>query len=637
MSGEHQGWRRRNGWRHPPAAALVGGLAVALTVAGAPAAYAADLGPLEHSHGAGTASGEAGALEIGTRLALLLGTAAVAGIGLFRGTITGPTRRLTLLAWAAAVLGAGALVVSIAWLSVNVPVAVTQLLVTLAMPVLLRWPTPALCGGLLLTLMLTAETAVGHGGLRFCVDTIFTLGTVAWFGLAAVAFCVPADRRLATSFRPGPLALTISAALVAAGAGHVVLSGLGLDRRLYESAYGGTLLVLVLAPIAVAVLAATGQRRTAAHSGPWRVYRIGALGIAVAFVASGALAAIPRPPELPVPGVPLLGDVELVGGQNSLLLTPQRPGRNLVHLPDSLAGAKVGPEGNLTPVAGRPGTAGSWAEVELPRGRSELTVEFRGERTTVDVDTGGPAAGPAAATGPDGPECAGAALGAVLGGDRTVLHRCPSDALSAADAESLRSTVRFLADRRTPAITVAADGSARSVWARRVLHEAAARERIPITDRAGRDNALLVVSGWRQAAARLDAVKDRQAAQTLYNRGVYLAPWLLNGQLVRTTASSLLPLTFDPREQDALEYALAVSQAFPEETATVSGFHRWMAGRGGSVDGPTQLYAAAQVNVMQMATRAPAEQDPSAAHQHGTYAGQWLPGGTIVPATGTLR
>jgi hypothetical protein len=620
----------RLGWRHPRSPVLIGALTAGLLWAGAAPAFAH-----EHSQGGTTQGGDAGLPEIVTRIALLLGTATVSGMGLFRGSVTAPTRRAYAVAWVSAALGAGALAISVTSLSVNVPIGLAQLVLTLAMPVLLRWETPALSGGMLLALMLTAESAIGHGGLPFLVDTIFTLSAVAWFGLAAIAFTVPEHSRRAVSYRPGPLALTISTLLALAGVGQLVLSGLGLDRRLYESAYGITLLVLVVVPVVVVVLSVLAHR-CADRTGPWRIYRVGVLGVAAAFVAWGALAAIPRPPELPVPGAPLLSSVQLAGSQSNLLLTPQRPGKNLVHLPESLAGAKVGVEGKSATAGPRPGADGSWALIDLPRGRSEVTVDLRGEQATVDADAGERPGGPAEATGPDGPECATAALGAVLGGNKRPITHCPSGTLSATEAASLRSTVRFLADRATPAITLAGDGSPRSVAAQRVVRETAAQERVPVTGQPGKDNALLVVSGWQPAAAKLTGVKFAQAAQQVYGMGVYLAPWLLNGNLVKSTASSLLPLTFDPREPDGLQYALAVQQAFPDDTPTVSGFDNGSSARGRSIGGPTQMYTAAQVNVMQMRTTAPAE-DPMGDHMHGSYEGQWLPGGTIIPATAQLR
>src|SRR5690606_41321578 len=63
-------------------------------------------------------------------------------------------------------------------------------------------------------------------------------------------------------------------------------------------------------------------------------FRAGAGFVAAALLAWTALVAVPKPPDLPVPGVPLLASVDLNELEVPVLVSPQRPGPNLVHLPD---------------------------------------------------------------------------------------------------------------------------------------------------------------------------------------------------------------------------------------------------------------------------------------------------------------
>lgn len=112
---------------------------------------------------------------------------------------------------------------------------------------------------------------------------------------------------------------------------------------------------------------------------------------------------------------------------------------------------------------------------------------------------------------------------------------------------------------------------------------------------------------------------------------MYLAPWLLNPPIVRSVASSLLPLRFDPRVSASLSYAVAVANAFDGENATPDGYYRWLAAQGQPVPaGGVQVYATAQVDAMPMA-------GSDMADMSQPYPGQWIPGGTIVPVSGVLN
>ncbi|WP_116101092.1 hypothetical protein [Amycolatopsis thermalba] len=545
-------------------------------------------------HGSHPVTGSAG-LDLAAlivRLVLLPATAFVAGVGLLRPQVDTLPRRLWQVTVVLGGLSAVLAVVSAVAFAVNVVGAVVHALLVLAVPVLTarrppvgRWVATALL------VLLILETALGRSGVEFAIDTVYVAATAVWFGLASLALARAETPRL------GPLSWTLGGVVALAGAVQLVLSGVAFDRRLYDTGFGIALLAAFVLPIVAAVL--------------WR--RVAVVGVAAAFVAWSAFVALPEPADLPVPGVPLLADA----GRTPVLVSPQRPGVNLVHLPTA-GSARVG-DGPAVPAVARPGASGFWAEVELPAGRSELVVGGR----TVEVDTGSLAA-LGTASGPDGPECATTALGGLVAGRKDVLTNCPADALSEADADALRKLVGFLADRKTQSITVVDDSSPRGAAAGRVVRDAAAADGITVRPDGA---ALVVVAGWAQAAAALDGAAAAQRDRPAYPYGLYVAPWLLTGPLVNTVASSTVPLRFDPREQAAVSYAVALDNAFPGEAATMTGFRQWLGPE--QPEAPrVQLFASAQVNAMPMA---PGQPHAPGMDSPGEGLGFFVPQGTVVP------
>jgi hypothetical protein len=541
------------------------------------------------------------------RIVLLLATATVAGVGLFRPAVVDVGRRAVVVAWTAAAVTAVIDIASIFLLNANIPFAVVQLLLAVAVPPLLKWSAPPAYAGLALLVVLISEIALDHAGLEFLADTACALAVVSWLGLTVLASGEWKSSRL----RPKPVALTLAVVLTLAGVLQILVSGVGCDRRLFASDFGMALLAVALLPIVVTVLSLVLPRR---------VYPIGAFVVVIAYSAWGALGAIGKPADLPTPGVPLLGQITLAGQQVPILVTPQQPGKNLVHLPD-IASVRVQGEA----AAARPGSDGTWAEVTLPPGRSTLTVEREGTKSTIEVDAGA-ATGPDSAIGPDGAECASAALGGLLGGAHDVLTNCPADVLSEGDTDALRKLVGFLASRPVPAITVVGDNSPRSIAAGEVVRTAAAQRHVPVDTQTRPDNALVLVSGWAAAAAKLGTVSSQQTEQPTFTHGVYLAPWLLTSPLAKSVVSSAIPLRFDPREQRSLTYTVTLANSFGGETASIAGFDQWLRAQGQSLDERVRVYASAQVDVMQM---------QGMDMDHG-YPGQWVPNGTVVPISGPL-
>ena len=587
-------------------------------------------GPDMHGAGAASAGSDVDLAVLALRLVLLLSTAAVAGIGLSRSLTDDVGPRTRVLAWIASATATVATAISLPVLHLNLAFALAQLALTLAVPVLLRWPNPPAWTGFTLMLLVLVETSLGNTGLMLLADALYVATAVAWLG--AIALIDPggsANSRV----RITPIALTSGTALVLVGIVRLVASGLAFDRRIHHSALGIALLALVLLPLIATVLVLP-RRRSATIGGPTRFAGIGA--VALTFLTWSALPALAHPPELPAPGVPLLAGASLADQQTPVLVTPHRPGRNLVHFPeqsghDLTVRTEGGEPVKATP---RPGSDGTWAEVELPPGRTDLVLQRADEdEDEVEVDTGADPIAVAGTTGPQGPECASAALGGLVGGQRQPLDDCPSDRLSQQDADALRGLVHFLSTRSAPGITLAGDRSPRSEQAAAVIGESAARAHLPVnTPDPG--NALIVTSGWERAATRLDSASEQQATRNAYTAGVHLAPWLMHAPVVNRALTSYLPLTFNPRDQQALHYGVNVEHDFGGETPSKSGFESWLSARGDHDEDAPALYASAQVSAMPMNTTSGSM---GGQHMGGDYPGQWVSGGTIVPVTGSLR
>ncbi|MBE1581514.1 hypothetical protein ACFORH_22865 [Amycolatopsis roodepoortensis] len=560
------------------------------------------------------------------RLGLLLATAFLAGTGILRPLVGELPRRLRLTIAALGAISAVLAAVSAFATDVNVIALIVHLVLALAIPVLIRWPSAGRWAALALAALVVLETSLGRTGVEFAIDTVYVAAAALWFGVTVLSVWVPAEQWRQTNFRLGPLSLTLGGLLVVAGAVQLFTSGLGFDRRIYGTLFGLTLLATAVLP-AIAGFFFSRNDST-------RVYRFGAAAVAIGFVAWSALVAIPKPPELPAPGVALLAEAALGEQRFPVLVSPQRPGKNLVHFPASAGGdLSAGIEGGLIGKAiVRPGAEGTWAEVDLPKGRSDLVISRGEEKTSIEVDAG-EAPGPAIEDA-DAPECVSAALGGLIADRREVLTSCPADALSSEDSGSLVKLVEFLAGRKPSALTLVEDTSPRSAAAAKLVRETAARSGLPVQAEAGPNTALVVVSGWAGGYTAMTRAAESQRLKPTHQYGLYLAPWLLNGPIVNSVASSSVPLRFDPREQVAVSFAVAAGNAFGGESPTLGGFRSWLGDQWRSINGDVQIFAAAQVNAMPMY---PGEPHAVGMIADRNYAGQWIPDGTIVPVSSVLR
>jgi hypothetical protein len=317
----------------------------------------------------------------------------------------------------------------------------------------------------------------------------------------------------------------------------------------------------------------------------------------------------------------------------TVTVAPARPGPNLVRVDSTPLGeghahaslpVLVGTgEDTLVRARPRPGTDGLWAVVDLPEGSGTVLVTH-GPRHRVPfaVETGNRPADPTWA-GPDGPECLAATTAAILAGGGP-LSACPAASLSPADETALRSVVDTLGTRGVEQLAVQHDDSARSDTAYDVVSAAAADAGIRVVEPSATPadrSALLVVSGWSDAATRLGEVSAMPLRQQpIRTDGTWLAPWLLSPAVVDSTLGAVLPLDFDIRDRDAQEFSQTLARYLPGQAPTGSGFLAWRSARGGAA-APLLLFAASRAAYM------PA----NGGHAGHETAVAWFPGGTVTP------
>jgi hypothetical protein len=563
----------------------------------------------------GNPSALLGLLVTSLSVVVAVATALLCGLLLSRALVGAPVvgvRRLVLAASFAAV--GGELVLLVAGAHPATTLVWVRLVLTVAAPALLPHRYAAVGAGAVLA---AAVGVRGPDPAEWAAGIAQGVAAAVWLGAATlVATATAADR-------PG---LVRRLAPWAAGSGIAVV-GTGLLRLSPEDlplgAPAGRLVpaeavVLVVLVVLVAIAAGVVLHRRARRRPEARPTRVEVAGLAVAVAFGGVLAAtVPTPAPAPPPsGVPLLRSVSVGPTSVPLLVVPHRPGPNLVHT--TVPGVSVGVDAQrLTPTAARDGAPGAWALVTLPEGRGRLWVGAGGSLAAVDIDTGHHRKA-ADLTGPDGPECAGAALGGLLAGRANPLTRCPADGLTSADGTALRTLVGFLAGREVSGLAVLGDGSPRASAAAAVVRAEARRHGLAVTGTARAATALVVVSGW----SRTTAVLRDPSTSRVPVAGTYLAPWSLAAPVLDAGSGVLLPLRWDPYGEVPLRYASLVGTVFPGQVPTAAGYAAW---RAEPARGPVKLYAAARISIM------------SHHAGHDGHGGQgWLPGGRLTAVTGPL-
>ncbi|QJY47311.1 hypothetical protein [Pseudonocardia broussonetiae] len=543
----------------------------------------------------------------------LLAAALVAGTALLRGA-DAPTRRTAIAAEAGA--GYAVAVLALGWLGggAGALASVPRTLAVVAAAVLVARArrVPTVAAGVLLAGLLAVETLLTFGPAAAGL----VVSVVAGLGVLAAVAC--ADDPVAELRRRTPLAAVALVGAAAAAAAGAVVDGLRPDA---VSATSGAGVVLVTGLLLLAVTAAGWVRgRDPAHR---RAAAGAAAAGSVALVSLTALLALPAPVALPDEGRPLLRTVALGGLTVPVAVVPQRPGPNLVFVGDPPGTAPTGPApvtdvtAGGVPAAARDGAPGHWAVVDLPAGAGELVVTSGAHRAVLRLRTGAdpaPADLVAGLTGPDGPECLSAVVGALVREGAEVPAACPAGALTDTDAATLRSTVRFLADRDAPSLHVVDDGSPRSTAAAAVARDAAAAHGLPLSDGVATSGAVLVVAGWETGGRRL--VDEALGLSTVF--GTYAAPWLATGPVLGRQTGAVTALTVDPRAEPAQRYVADLRASGVTGLASPAGLAAW----GATADGGPRIFTAVQVSVM------PGD------HAHATDT--WLPGGTFTAVTPPL-
>lgn len=518
--------------------------------------------------------------------------------------------------------------------------------------------------GLALVVLLGVELAVLRTGAARAVDIGYAVLGSTLLGASVFGVTVlPGRPRRLPGAEPAPVApVTDDAAggpeqeLVASRlAGIALLSGVlttlagvvqlgltgprtGFDA--WHTSYGVAAVAQAGLPALVTVIWLLARRPEGRSRGA-ELSRLATGFLVLAFLAGASLATLPKPAAGPEPGRPLLRPVDLGLRHLAVLVMPMRPGPNLVHIGDAGGGqvvaaghhhgapAAVSPAagvltvaagGATVPLASRPGAPGQWAVVDIPAGADTLTVAGDGVAAGIPIDVGSAPADPElqrTLAGPDGPECADAALGALAAG-RKADRECPSQALSAKDASALGQTVDWLAGRGITTLDLAVDGTARSVAAQRLVLAEAAKRGLTVAPTPSPSDTMLVLSGWDSGSAALTALSERAGGGS--SGGVILAPWLASAQVLARTTSEVVPLPFDPKSSGPREYALTLAAAFPGETPTTGGYLAWSGGTASA--GPVRYYGFAQVNVPM---GGPMDDMPMSGP------GDWYPAGTVVP------
>lgn len=342
--------------------------------------------------------------------------------------------------------------------------------------------------------------------------------------------------------------------------------------------------------------------------------------LALALIAGAVLTGLPAPGPVSVTGVPMARRMVLGDAITGVVLVPQRPGTNLVHLStDRFTELVV--DGRRYQPSPRPGADGLWAHIDLPEGHSRLEVR-QGRQVVQQVLDAGSTPAVVSPAGPDGAECVAAALGALLGGSQLPLTACPHQGLDPADAEALRATLALLDRRGVRSVALIADDTPRGSAAAVAVRSAATRAGMTIRSATADADALLATAGWEASET---ALRSRGNSAPPY--GTYLAPWLAQTRIVAAAGGApLAALPFDPHGTAATAYISALRTLDPGLSANASGFRSFLAARG-RLDGAAEL-------VLYAATRGftimahPGSAEDFVHHDAGAG---WLPGAPLTP------
>jgi putative copper export protein len=448
---------------------------------------------------------------------------------------------------------------------------------------------------------------VGHVGVA-----------AVWVGAVLAVATAAADRRGRLVRRLGPYA--VAAGVSAAATGVLSAREYNLTISSLTVTDFGRLVVLkavlLLAVAGLGLIAHCAVRARAAGG----FARAELVASVLALVAGGVLTGLPAPGPTPTSGVPLARRLLIGDAVTGLMVVPQRPGPNLVHLmTDRFTDLVV--DGRRYPAQARPGADGMWAQIQLPAGHSRIEVH-QGRHMVQQVLNAGSTPVAVSLTGPDAPECAASALGALLGGSESPLTVCPHQILRPADADALRATVLELVRRGARSATLITDDTPRGRAAAGTVRSAAAAAGMPIRNAAPAADVVIATAGWAVTDA---ALRDRSGREPLY--GTYLAPWLMQAEIVAAAGGApLAVLPFDPLGPVASAYVAALRQVAPSQSASAAGLSAFRAARG---DEPGRtaltLYVATPAFSVMPSTGG------GGGSAHHSAAEGWLLGGPLTP------
>jgi hypothetical protein len=631
-----------------PVAALVaaaGGvvLATVFWVAGGHAATAPLLGFADPRLGLATSA---------IRVVQLVATWVVAGLALGRLLVGPPARGIRIAALVAAVAVGVTSELAAYRGQTATALVLTQLVLAIAVPVFLSRTRLVALAGVGLVGVLSLQLGRGQPALPFALFALYALFGAALVGVSVLGVSGTERTRLTrAAFASGILA-------AAAGVSLLLAVGPNTVADLFGTAYGLDLFTVAVVPIAV-TLTWLLTTRPSGRSRAGELNRLAVGGLLLSFAAASALAVLPLPAAGPHPGQPLLRPLTLGFRHLAVLVTPMRPGPNLVHIGDAndASGLPTGHHapkapvltGSVTvsvgdgndagarqvPVTARDGASGGWAVVDIPVGADSLTVTADGVPGSVPIAVGtAPAQGADAHTqqtlvGPDGPECVSAALGALAAGagmpgrppvPGSSGAPCPSDELSGADAATLADFVVFLRGRGVTGLTLVSDASTRSEAAAALVRSEGAKRGLPVSATSAPGDGLMVLTGWTPAADTVRRANAGGAGAPPAAQGIFLAPWLLTPSVMTLSETSVLGLQFNPQDINALGYASTLVGVFPKETPSAAGYRAWTQQLGIPLEPRASFFSGAPINV----PMGPDNQE------HGDNPAAWFPSGAII-------
>lgn len=646
------------------------------------------------------------------RVVQLVGTWVLAGLALSRPLVKEPTRGVRIAALVAAIIVAVSSELAAYRGQAATPLVLTQLVLALAVPVLLSRGRIVALAGAGLVGVLAWELSRGQVLLPAALFVLYALSGAVLVGVTVLGVSAnprrTADLRHTADLRrrrppvrleaadptpddgADPIAdgadptpdvdtdpvadsdaeldatrnrltrAALASGVLAAAVGVSLLLAVGPNTvgDLFGTGYGLALSAVAVVPILVTL---TWFLTTRPAGGPraGELNRLAVGGLVLSFAATSALGLLPLPPAGPHAGQPLLRPLTLGFRHLAVLVTPMRPGPNLVHIGDAndanglpprhhaatapvLIGTVTVSVGNGTgdtarqvPVTARDGASGGWAVIDIPAGSSSLTVTADGVPGAVPISVGSkPTEGSDTLTqqalvGPDGPECVSAALGALAAGAGVSGRpdvpgspgaKCPSEELTGADAATLTDFVVFLRNRGVSGVTVVADDSPRSRAADQVVRAEAARRGLPISAVPSPTDGLMVLTGWTKAADTVRRANAKGPDAPPSAQGIFLAPWLLTPPVMTLSETSVLGLQFNPQDIDSLGYASTLVGVFPKETPSAAGYRAWAQQLGVHVDPRASFYSGAPINV----PMGPDNQE------HGSNPAAWFPSGAII-------